>query len=728
MEVGKALYYSVQSVGKMLLSGSNANMRRSESSNSLRAGGTSHMWDSSDPSRNPAPLPLPDYAAGAAVSTANVKRDSKIAAAHRKLATAGGEMTPGSPSSSNLHAARDSAEAAGVLELCQSIHRNLELLIKRSQNNARDLGRLRGDVRQHQPQQLVEDLKRILADSQAAAAAAATTGQIADDDSTAAAVAAAAAATTARDAELAEKLDALMQSMSASSGAVERPTSPMTRSMTEQQLKTQLQQHESLREWLGQQHDAQLDGQRRLVDGLLELQASVERRVAEAALAQEKAIVALDVAGRDRLTTLAADVEVVKQRSEVHDALPGRIDELIGARLDRLEAACERQSSMSAEGAAAMAAVQAAVIQHVDESMSAGRRDHQRLYDVVAQIEQRKPDTSALDRLVAAVEALHATQAGFAQKLDTLASEAADRQASPPVPVQLDTSAIDARLAQLSDAIGTKTAEVEALDRCIRERSAELAGLEARGERIRGLCQVQADRVSRLLQEERAQLSRAAARSEEREARARAKIDSLAQRNGALVDRERQRRERQADKDRAARERRQRSMQKRDMPLKTPTEALGPVIDRRIVSMGNVPSPIQAQAQAQSQSQLHGAKPTSRGSGYESSFAAGSPEVTTRDWPMTMRGPNGGGNGGEGGGEGGRKASWSKRVSTLFSSTSSGINNAANKENAVGAISSPTRTDDRPSTADSDRSQLGRAGNGRPLTSMRSLRSFSLRT
>ena len=111
-----------------------SNMKRSESSQSVR----SQMWDSADPTRNPAPLPLPERGPISAVKT-----QSKISAAHQRLSS-------------------PSREEVSLYDLVTMIHSNLEILMKRSQNNARDLGRLRGDVKNPQ---VVDEIRKLLQES-----------------------------------------------------------------------------------------------------------------------------------------------------------------------------------------------------------------------------------------------------------------------------------------------------------------------------------------------------------------------------------------------------------------------------------------------------------------------------------------------------------------------------------------------------------------------------------
>lgn len=105
-----------------------------------------------DPTRNPAPLPLPDHHAPVSL----VRTQTKISAAHRKLGTAS------SSRSLSQMAQEPEQSAPGIYELVFTIHTNLELLMKRSQNNARDLGKLRGDVRHPLA---IEEIKKILQES-----------------------------------------------------------------------------------------------------------------------------------------------------------------------------------------------------------------------------------------------------------------------------------------------------------------------------------------------------------------------------------------------------------------------------------------------------------------------------------------------------------------------------------------------------------------------------------
>lgn len=144
-----------------------AQLRHSESSQSINR----QIWDSSgmsmrdqvasqcsnnlaDPTRNPAPLPLPDHHA----PVSSIRTQSKVSAAHRKLGSAS------SSRSLSQHAQEHEQPAPGIYDLVTMIHTNLETLMKRSQNNARDLGKLRGDVRNPQA---IEEIKKILQDSSA---------------------------------------------------------------------------------------------------------------------------------------------------------------------------------------------------------------------------------------------------------------------------------------------------------------------------------------------------------------------------------------------------------------------------------------------------------------------------------------------------------------------------------------------------------------------------------
>lgn len=147
-----------------------------------------------DPTRNPAPLPLPDHHA----PISSVRTQGKISAAHRRLGS-----TQSSRSLSQL--AQESAEPTQSLyDLVTTIHTNLEVLMKRSQNNARDLGRLRGDVRNPQA---VEEIKRILQESSGAHMG----GDVQDPERK-----------RQLDSEVATKLDALLKM---SSMPAERPAS-----------------------------------------------------------------------------------------------------------------------------------------------------------------------------------------------------------------------------------------------------------------------------------------------------------------------------------------------------------------------------------------------------------------------------------------------------------------------------------------------------------------------
>ncbi|ORY77827.1 hypothetical protein BCR37DRAFT_382737 [Protomyces lactucae-debilis] len=130
-------------------------IRKSESSTSVR----SQMWDSSDPQRNPAPLPLPDRDQPvSAVST-----QQKISVAHKRLQSSGSSKTLNQDEADSKE--RERVSSRSLYELLQLVHANLETLMKRSQNNARDLGKLRGDVRNPQ---VVEDIKRLMQEASAA--------------------------------------------------------------------------------------------------------------------------------------------------------------------------------------------------------------------------------------------------------------------------------------------------------------------------------------------------------------------------------------------------------------------------------------------------------------------------------------------------------------------------------------------------------------------------------
>ncbi|CCG81712.1 protein of unknown function [Taphrina deformans PYCC 5710] len=123
-------------------------MRRSESNQSI----TRPMWDSSDPTRNPSPLPLPDNHA----PMSGIRTQSKISAAHKRLTS-----TTSSRSLTQL-VPEEESPTMSLYDLVSTIHTNLEILLKRSQNNARDLGRLRGDVKNPQA---IEEIKKLLQES-----------------------------------------------------------------------------------------------------------------------------------------------------------------------------------------------------------------------------------------------------------------------------------------------------------------------------------------------------------------------------------------------------------------------------------------------------------------------------------------------------------------------------------------------------------------------------------
>lgn len=106
----------------------------------------------SDPTRNPAPLPLPD----SHVPISGIRTQSKVSAAHRKLGSAA------SSRSLSQIAQEHEQTPPGIYELVSMIHTNLEILMKRSQNNARDLGKLRGDVKNPHA---IEEIKKILQES-----------------------------------------------------------------------------------------------------------------------------------------------------------------------------------------------------------------------------------------------------------------------------------------------------------------------------------------------------------------------------------------------------------------------------------------------------------------------------------------------------------------------------------------------------------------------------------
>ncbi len=105
------------------------------------------MWDSSDPYRDPRPLPLPDKD----VPLSSIKTGSFVTAAHRRIGSTN--------SSRNLALPEPQDEMRLLLDTVTVINSNLEILMKRSQNNARDLGKLRGDVKNPQ---LVEEIRKIL--------------------------------------------------------------------------------------------------------------------------------------------------------------------------------------------------------------------------------------------------------------------------------------------------------------------------------------------------------------------------------------------------------------------------------------------------------------------------------------------------------------------------------------------------------------------------------------
>lgn len=89
----------------------------------------------------------------------SIRTQGKISTAHRRLGTANG-----SRSLSQL-AQETEPPAPSLYDLVTAINSNMEVLMKRSQNNARDLGRLRGDVKNPQ---VVEELKKLLQESTAA--------------------------------------------------------------------------------------------------------------------------------------------------------------------------------------------------------------------------------------------------------------------------------------------------------------------------------------------------------------------------------------------------------------------------------------------------------------------------------------------------------------------------------------------------------------------------------
>ncbi|BFZ55048.1 hypothetical protein PYCC9005_002086 [Savitreella phatthalungensis] len=543
----------------MLLSGSSNNMRRSESSQSV--------WDSSDPTRNPAPLPLPEYNG----PTAGVKTGAKVGAAHRKLVA-------------------ERSIDTNLYELVQAIHQNLELLIKRSQNNARDLGRLRGDVRQGQPQ-LLEDLKKLLGESRAGA----SDSSVSNEE---------------RDAELAKQLGALIQASAAGEGPLSS---------------RDLQQSEGLRETVGRQHDI-------LVEELRDL----KRIVLEGIDRQEKA-------------TVSSEIETRQEISELRAILVSSLTKHQG-KLANLDA---QHSSMLRGISEASASDQQAVFKRLDTLLE--RQTH----SLLELVNRSAKDTEhKLESLLASEVARSAREA-------EVLAEGARRLSA-----EVDTSALEKELENLTKEFASKRTELSAIDEKIRARTVELSNLEARGKQLDELVKRSAERTEELLKFERARALHDKEYAEKQITMAKTRSLKLEQKLDKL------------------KQQRRPPARPRDPPSvyanlaihahaepSRSSAALRPLAqaaERRIVSLTNVP----------------GAPATPPGKGIVRPVSSGDATSSLPRWPTSLRA------------EGERKTSFSKRVSALFSS------------NNLASIAD-----------DKENSPKGAPAS----TSLRSLRSFSLR-